>query len=323
MAMMVGPTVTRIFSAALIGVLVGLPDAARAAPPPNGPPDALRSDRGSSEPRPEAKAGEAHRLTWKWSRFSLVDYLVTAVVGGVYFYLEFATKTPEDPNWRGGILFDDGVRDALVAESPSGRDRAAVASDFMTLAPQVLAFVDALAVPLVTDHANWDVAWQMTAINLESIAITGLLSRSGHRLIARERPDVAPCQEDAGYHGLCFGGSNASFPSGHTAAAFAGAGLVCAHHLNVPLYGGGASDPAACVTMTALATTSGVLRITSDRHYASDVIVGATIGAGAGFVLPMLVHYRKVEPAPKRAFRFTITPVASDTTLGGSIRGVF
>ncbi|MGH8431677.1 MAG: phosphatase PAP2 family protein [Solimonas sp.] len=284
---------------------------------------APRTGRDSKQVLPAPPPGQKHRLTWKWSRFGLIDYLVTAVTAGTYLYLEFATSTPDEPRWQGGVLFDDDVRDALLARSPSGRDRAAVASDFMTLAPQLLAFVDALAVPLIADHANTDVAWQMTVINLQALAITGVLSRGGHRIIARERPDVAPCQDDSGYHGLCFGGGNASFPSGHTSGAFAGAGLVCSHHLNLPLYGGGASGPAACVTMTVLATTSGVLRITSDRHYVSDVIVGAAIGAGAGFALPMLVHYREVDPEPRRALRFTIAPVASSSTLGAAVLGVF
>jgi len=312
--------VKRYLLPGLVGIFAQAP-VAHAQTAAQVPPAAPRTDPGSKPDVPAGKDG--HRLIWKWSRFNLVDYIVTAVTAGTYLYLEFATKTPDDPNWRGGVLFDDDVRDALVAESPSGRDRAAVASDLMTLAPQVLAFVDALAVPLVTDNGNWDVAWQMTMINVQALAITGLLSRGGHRLIARERPDVEPCLDDAGYHGLCFGGANASFPSGHTSGAFAGAGMVCAHHLNLPLYGGGASDPGACITMTALATTSGVLRITSDRHYASDVIVGAAIGAGAGFALPMLVHYREVDPKPKHAFRFAITPVASSTTLGGAIHGLF
>jgi membrane-associated phospholipid phosphatase len=263
-----------------------------------------------------------HRLRWQWSRFGAADYIATALIAGIYLYVEFGTKSPAEPNWTGGILFDDGVRDAMVAGSPAGRDRAGTISDFLTLTPQILALVDGALVPVVTDDFNWDVAWQMSVINLQAIAVTGLLSRAGHRYIARERPDVRPCQEDGGYHGLCFGGSNASFPSGHTSAAFAGAGLVCAHHMHLPLYGG-TSDTVACVASMTLATGSGVMRIVSDRHYASDIIVGAAIGTGAGLGLPLLLHYRGGESRKTTRARVTFVPLATDRTLGATMFGWF
>lgn len=65
-------------------------------------------------------------------------------------------------------------------------------------------------------------------------------------------------------------GGNASFPSGHTATAFTGATLL-AHeygHKNVwiPIAG------------YAFATATGVMRVLNNRHYVSDVLVGAAVG---------------------------------------------
>lgn len=65
-------------------------------------------------------------------------------------------------------------------------------------------------------------------------------------------------------------GGHGSFPSGHTATAFMGATLL-AHeygHRNVwiPISG------------YTVATATGVLRILNNRHYVSDVLVGAAIG---------------------------------------------
>ena len=65
-------------------------------------------------------------------------------------------------------------------------------------------------------------------------------------------------------------GRNASFPSGHTATAFTGATLL-AHEYGhrsvwIPIAG------------YALATTTGVMRVLNNRHYVSDVIVGAAVG---------------------------------------------
>jgi membrane-associated phospholipid phosphatase len=269
-------------------------------------------------------AQRRHRLVWRWPRFNLIDYVTTAVLGATFFYIELGTKSSAEPNWQGGILFDDAIQDALVASTRAGRERAGLWSDWFTLAPQAWAMVDTIAVPLFFDNWNGDVTWQLLMINLQAQAITGVLTRGGHRLVLRERPDVAPCLEDPEYHGLCLGGRNASFPSGHTSGAFVGAGLVCAHHLNLPLYGGGAADIAACAVNAGMATTSGVLRLIADRHYLTDVIVGLAIGAGAGFALPMLLHYRKESaPVKSAALQWTVVPVASSDTLGLGAVGVF
>ncbi len=274
----------------------------------------------------QTKTGQTgHRLDWQWHRFGVVDYALTAVLTASYLTVEFAVPPPTEPNWRGGILFDESVREGMVAESRSGRDRAAILSDILTLAPQFIAAVDTVVVPLVFDSGNFDVAVQMALIDIQAIASIGLLSRSGHRFIARERPDVSPCTTDREYHGLCLGGRYASFPSGHTASAFGGAGLVCAHHAHLPLYGGGAPDAVICVAAVGLAGTASMLRVTSDRHYISDVIVGAGLGAALGFVVPYFVHYRK--PSATNAERtqvgWTLEPSVSEHTLALNLSGWF
>ena len=45
-----------------------------------------------------------------------------------------------------------------------------------------------------------------------------------------------------------------------------------------------------------LATAGSVMRLMADLHWASDVAVGATIGALLGFVLPQALHYLHPEP---------------------------
>ncbi len=102
------------------------------------------------------------------------------------------------------------------------------------------------------------------------------------------------CDRDASYDRRCDETArlNTSNVSGHTTIAFTGAGLVCAHHLHLPLYGGGAPDTVACVAAMSVATAQGVLRISSDNHYATDVILGAALGIGSGYFLPRLLHYR-------------------------------
>lgn len=66
-------------------------------------------------------------------------------------------------------------------------------------------------------------------------------------------------------------GTSLSFPSGHTASAFATATVLERH------YGWKAGVPA-----YALAAYIGASRLSENRHYLSDVIFGATIGIVAG-----------------------------------------
>ena len=76
------------------------------------------------------------------------------------------------------------------------------------------------------------------------------------------------------------GSDNRSFPSGHTARAFAGAELVRSE------YGWGWG-----IGAYALATGIGALRVTGDHHYTHDVLAGAAIGVlsarAAYWLLPL------------------------------------
>lgn len=242
---------------------------------------------GQTEPTPR------HRLVYgaPWRRFELVDYISTAAFGAAYFYVEFFTDDAVDPNWTGPIWFDKSVRNALVGETRSARNRAAFWSDILWYVPMLTPLVESAFVPLVSDDWNWDVAWQLSAINLQAAAVSGLLTRSGHHFVARARPDTGPCLHDHNYDDKCFGGTTASFPSGHTSTAFLGAGLACAHHSNLPLYGGGVPDVSVCVATTLMSVGNGVARIIADRHYMTDVIAGAAIGVATGFGMPILLHY--------------------------------
>ena len=276
-----------------------------------------------------AQTNEKHRLRWRsdWRPFEWVDVVQTTATAGVYVYVQFFYEPADEPKWRGPILFDGAVRDALVAESRDGRNRAADVSDVFWYVPMVLPFAESVIVPLGFDDWNWDIAWELTAMNLQAASVNALLTRVGHRIVLRERPDTEPCNADPDYDKTCFGGPNASFPSGHGAAALMGAGLSCAHHSNLPLYGGGFADAAVCAVALAMGMTSNIARLYADRHYATDAIAGAVIGLGSGFGMPVLLHYHGVgsfdEPNNALAVRWTFLPLASDDTLGLGMYGWF
>jgi len=240
-----------------------------------------------------AAAEDPAEVDWNqdWPRFRPVEVAVTAVLTVQVATVFFLYPDPKH-NWDTGVFFDDEVRDALRMRSKRSRDNAAAVSDYIYYA--LAAYPMLVDTALVTDlaHGKQDVAMQMFAMNFESYAFSGALALSLER-IGRVRPLAAECDKDPNYSEKCSSEAekNASFLSGHTAIAFTSAGLMCAHHQHLPLYGGGAPDLLACLGGVAAASTSAVLRVSSDNHYASDVILGSMIGFFGGYALPSLLHY--------------------------------
>ncbi len=281
-----------------------------------------------SEADAQTRGEPQHRLRFDegYRRFSAVEYAATGAIAATYLYVELALKAPDEPKWIRPILVDDDVRDAVRLDTPSGRNMASVLSDVLWLSPQLIALADGVVVPLA-DDLNVDVMWQMTAMNLQAIAVTGLITRGMHTVIGRQRPDVEECDRDAGYSKFCRLGQRSAFPSGHASGAAVGAGLTCAHHLNLPLYGGGGRDASACIVTTAMAVGTGYFRMSADRHYVSDIVAGAAIGFGVGFGLPHLLHYAPVigsGAAPQSGqWRLWALPHADGDSVGARAVGYF
>jgi hypothetical protein len=61
-----------------------------------------------------------------------------------------------------------------------------------------------------------------------------------------------------------------SFPSGHTTTAFFGAHVLAKEYWE--------EHPAIAITGYALASTTGVLRMANNKHWAADVLMGAAVG---------------------------------------------
>ena len=125
----------------------------------------------------------------------------------------------------------------------------------------------------------------------ESAAIAINVNQATKFLVARERPDVharTPAERAAKHTA----DDNLSFFSGHATLAFAlstSAGTIASmRHYRMA--------PAMWITGMALATVGGYLRIAADRHYASDVLTGAVVGAGVGFSVPYFAHRAKPLP---------------------------
>jgi membrane-associated phospholipid phosphatase len=86
-----------------------------------------------------------------------------------------------------------------------------------------------------------------------------------------------------------------SFPSGHTANAFAAAVFLGGVHAR--LNPGESSRTWVWVGSLTAATTVGILRVTAGKHFPTDVIAGAAVGALIGWAVPRL-HERDTAGIP-------------------------
>lgn len=114
----------------------------------------------------------------------------------------------------------------------------------------------------------------------EALVIGELTGYTLKGLIGRQRPFVRPRNPHSFGFMRGFGGGDQfrSFPSGHTVAAFAAAAAVSSETAGWWPNSRWIIGPA----MFGGAALAGVSRIYDNRHWASDVIVGAGIGTFAG-----------------------------------------
>ena len=236
-----------------------------------------------------ARAGD---LEWdeRWPRFRVAEHIATGTMAATALTLYLLPA--KSPRWGGGVLFDDAVRDALRADTLPGRRLAARISDvaYLTLLVEPIA-ISGPVVPALRGAA--DVGAQITLINLEALALTGMVFRLTEIATRRARPYQWDCLQNGRTDEECRQtsvGRTTSFMGGHAGLAATGAALNCVHQLHLHIYGR-VGAPIACGTAVALALTAGVGRIVADKHYATDILVGWVVGAASGILVPVLLHY--------------------------------
>lgn len=287
----------------------------------------------TADPPRSSKQG----LVWQpgWQKFDRTDAALTATLAAGTLVFAFTTSEAP-PDFRGPVLFDDGVRDRVRAGSPTARKNAERVGDKLYQASLLYPFVvDVLGVALVARRSS-EVAAQMALMDAEAFAITGFLGFAANAGIRRQRPEQPECArgENATFP-TCRGNAESdTFFSGRTSIAFTGAALTCAHHYYLPLYGRSrVGDVAACVGAMGAATAAGTLRLVADQHYASDVVVGAGVGLASGLLVPF-IHYRGGRVPPSRpypstanaaqpSFGWTALPMLSPTSAGVGAIGTF
>jgi membrane-associated phospholipid phosphatase len=177
---------------------------------------------------------------------------------------------------------DSSVRSALKWSDADAGDTAGNITAFVVMPLGVLG-LGALAAAHDDRSGNFPVDMLLVA---EATALAADLNQIVKFSAGRERPFVhALSAADKGKteHPS---DNNTSFYSAHTNLAFAlavSAGTVATMR-------GYRWAPWIWACGLAVATTTGYLRIAGDRHYFTDVLVGATVGSAAGFAVPYVFH---------------------------------
>lgn len=246
-----------------------------------------------------------------------VDYLAPVGMGAVV--LALTLLVPEPPNgWKRGLLFDDEVLELGTVTNPGARDDLSTISDYLQNGLILAPFVMDVGATALLAEKNPTLAWRMFWMDVQAMLVSSLVVVVTKRTIGRVRPDANPCPGTTDDYSCASNTSRRSFISGHASASFAGAGLVCAHHDFLELWGG-PSDTAACVTALGLAVTASALRVPSARHYATDVLAGAASGLFAGYAVPYLLHLAGDRYAPKERITgaFTVYATGGGATFAG------
>lgn len=259
-------------------------------------------------------------MIWRFPRFRWWEYAAAGAVTAGNFTLEWLYRKEVEDSWTKPILADAAVRKWLRADTPAGRLRADDVSDYMWHGTTYYVLLDGLLTPLVSDRLNTDVAFQLTLLNWQAIGLTGLLVRLVHVSVGRTRPSLQNCSPDPTSANPCqFRG--ASFVGGHAMMTSANAGLACANHHFLPLYGGGLADSLVCPLMVASALTVGTLRMVADKHWLSDTIPAWLFGGAIGFGMPYLLHYRYARSALSPLPHTALVPWATATSGGIDFMG--
>jgi len=267
------------------------------------PPAPMAPTTASSAPQAMPTEPEKASLWRKeWPQFRTSELVATLAAGAITGAIVLYGPT-DHPRWTGGILFDDAVRDELRARNPQTHKTYRTIGDYTYHLSPLLPLVDALVVSTI-GHSDSKLAINLTMMTLEAYSYSGVASFITTETSARQRPDGSDTQ---------------SFFSGHAAISATGAGLTCANHTRIALWGNPVADVAACVLASANALTTATTRVVADRHYASDVILGTAVGFGFGYAVPVLLHYSYAGSGRTIAF-------APDPSCGGNcigMRGTF
>jgi membrane-associated phospholipid phosphatase len=235
-----------------------------------------------------AAARPAHAEPWyrgDAGKRRLTHLAFTALGGALYgaSELDKAALAPDQCRWCSVDALDDRARNALRWDHT---DRAITLSNVTVVAtPVLMVGLTALAASSAAgdDHDHLARFIDDAIPIVEAFVGSGLVDQAVKFTVGRQRP-YAHFQTAPG--AAASSDDNLSFFSGHASLTFSfavSAGVV-AHRRGSPL------EPVIWATGLTLATTTSYFRVAGDKHYLTDVLVGAAWGTTAGLVIPRLTH---------------------------------
>ena len=178
--------------------------------------------------------------------------------------------------------FDASIRDGL-RWSDDHIEAAHQASNAAAFVAVPMASVGLLA--LASRHDDRGRNWMVDGLIVTEAAALGVVLNQVVKFsVGRERPFVHALPEEDKPLVERNQENNLSFYSGHTSLAFSiatSAGTVASQR-------GYRWAPVVWAVSLPLAASAGYFRIAADKHWASDVVVGALIGSAVGVAVPLL-----------------------------------
>lgn len=222
----------------------------------------------------------------------------------------------------GGIatLADQSVRDAARSSGPQDSEAIRTAAMYGDLFGQPVSL--ALAVTMYGGglYAKRPVIATAGFRAVESIGVSGVVTFVLKQAFGRARPAVSPDDPRDWEWGRGFGkldGDFLSMPSGHATAAFAFATSVSKHVARV------APEHARWVAVTTYgsAVLTAYARIYKDRHWLSDVTVGAGIGTVTALAIDRWHATRPNDPIDGFFLKPVLAPLRDGSTgIGFSVK---
>ncbi len=199
--------------------------------------------------------------------------IADAAFMGTVFALDIGMRIvgpPGNPNQNPNSI-DEAVRKALLWENPQ---TAALVSDIVLGTLLTSAFTG----PFLEDFSLEGQAGNASLSGIEALLTVDLVTQVFKHLSSRQRPGAYFAGSDSHYN---------SFYSGHAAGAFASATVLTAYALEMDWM----DDDLRWVIPTvsyASASLTAYLRVAADRHWLSDVLVGAAVGTGLSYMVLLI-----------------------------------
>jgi len=174
----------------------------------------------------------------------------------------------------------------------AGRDEVAFVSHALAFGALPLGAIGtAVLLPLGHDDPDRH-ALENLAIVSEAVMLNVALTITVKKLVARRRPAYFYGRGAACEFGDESAEKNLSFFSGDSSVAFS----VASAASTVAFLRGYPEAPYVLLAGGVLAGSAAGLRVASDVHWPTDVLVGSLVGTAVGVLVPVLLHPREDEP---------------------------